>query len=145
MPRLVWPVLLVALGLAGCRSSAPAPAPEPLAPGLSRAEAQIVGRWEMDRVLDRGQDATAVHNPNGDRYVVLRPDGTFESGGRPYGTNTGVWTYDAGYRELTLDSDLGEADDTFWIVTVDGDEMEWAGVRTETARRFRIFARRVSP
>lgn len=97
----------------------------------------------MARVLDRGTDATDLHNPGGDRYVLLRADGTFESGGEPYGRNTGRWRLDPGYDELTLDSDLGAADDTFWIVTLDGDTMEWAGVRSETARRFRIVSRRV--
>ena len=142
MSRLSWLAVLVALGVTGCRSSAPVAPPEPVPEGPTRAEARLVGRWEMDRVLDRGDDATATHNPAGDRYVVLRADGTFESGGQPYGTNTGRWTYEPTYRELTLDSDLGEADDTYWIVTVEDDVMEWAGVRSETARRFRIFARR---
>ena len=148
MPRFVPPTLLAALvllGLAGCRTTAPVAEPEPVpeAAELGAFESQLVGRWEMERVLDRGADATEIHNPGGDRYVVLRADGTFESGGQPYGTNTGAWSYDSEFRELVLDSDLGEADDTFWIVNVQDDVMEWAGVRTETARRFRIISRRV--
>ena len=137
-------LLLLAVGLAACRSSAP-PAPAAPTPALGPVERQIVGRWEMDRVLDRGDDVTGVHNPAGDRYVVLSADGTFESGGEPYGINTGHWYFDPGYNELTLDSDLGPADDSYWIVTVEGDEMEWAGVRSATARRFRILARRARP
>ena len=137
-------VVVCAVGLGACRTAGPAE-PVPAAFALSPAEAEMVGRWAMDRVLDRGQDVTAVHNPAGDRYVVLRPDGTFESGGQPYGHHTGRWYFDPGHRELVLDSDLGEADDTYWIVTVDGDAMEWAGVRSATARRFRILARRVRP
>ena len=96
-------------------------------------------------MLDRGADATDVHNPSGDRYVELRDDGTFESGGQPYGLNTGRWTFDPAYNELMLMSDLGDADDTYWIVTLDGDEMEWAGVRSEVARRIRILSRRAAP
>ena len=96
----------------------------------------------MERVLDCGTDTTDAHNPADDRYVVPRADGSFESGGQPYGLNTGRWYFNPAYNELTLDSDLGDADDTFWIVTVEGRQMEWAGVWSETARRFRIFARR---
>lgn len=133
-PRLllVFPLLAVA----ACTSTAP------LAPPVSTMAERVVGRWEMERVLDRGTDASDIHNPGGDRYVLLRADGSFESGGQPYGRNTGRWTLDPAYDELMLDSDLGDADDSYWIVTVEGDEMEWAGVRTETARRFRIVSRR---
>ena len=132
-------VLAALLALSACRSSGP---PAPAAAGDPVMAEQIVGRWEMNRVLDRGDDVTAIHNPSGNRYVELRADGTFESGGDPYGVNTGTWSLDPGYNELSLESDLGSADDTYWIVTLDGDAMEWAGVRSETARRFRILSRR---
>ncbi len=134
--------LLVLLPLAACRTAAPPERTAPVVSAPTMAE-RVVGRWQMDRVLDRGNDATDLHNPAGDRYVELRADGTFESGGQPYGRNTGRWTFDPGYNELILESDLGDADDSYWIVSMDGDEMEWAGVRSETARRFRIFSRRV--
>lgn len=141
MPRLATRLAAAALlALSACRSAAPAPPAG--GPALGPVEAQLVGRWTMERVLDRGDDVTGVHNPAGDRYVVLHADGSFESGGEPYGLNTGRWYFDPGYNELTLDSDLGDADDTFWIVEVEGDRMEWAGVRSETARRFRIVSRR---
>ena len=130
------------LSLAACRTTAP-PDPSPVVRAPTMAD-RVVGRWEMDRVLDRGEDATDVHNPAGDRYVELRADGTFESGGQPYGRNTGRWTLDPAYNELTLESDLGDADDSYWIVSLDGDRMEWAGVRSETARRFRILSRRAA-
>ena len=139
MLRLVSALALVAV-LGGCRSSAPTapPVPSASAPLADR----IVGRWTMERVLERGRDVTETHNPAGDRYVVLRADRTFESGGEPYGRNAGRWTLDPGYNELTLDSDLGDADDTSWIVALEGDRMEWAGVGTPTARRFRILSQR---
>lgn len=135
---LVLPLLLVA----ACTSTAPPSTPTPPGSVAPLAE-RVVGRWEMERVLERGADVTDIHNPGGDRYVVLHADGTFESGGQPYGRNTGRWTLDPSYNELTLESDLGDDDDTFWIVTLDGEVMEWAGVRSETARRFRILSRRV--
>lgn len=102
----------------------------------------LVGRWDMDRITDRGADVSDEHNPAGDRYIVLRTDGTFESGGQPYGRNTGRWTYDPARRELGLDSDAGPDDDSIWTVTLRGDTMEWGGVGSEYARRFRIVSRR---
>ena len=134
---------LVLLLLAACGTASPPDRAAAVVTAPTMAE-RVVGRWEMNRVLDRGADATAVHNPAGDRYVELRADGTFESGGRPYGRHTGRWTLDPAYNELILESDLGDADDSYWIVTLDGDEMEWAGVRSETARRFRILSRRAT-
>ncbi len=103
----------------------------------------LVGRWAMERVLDQGADVSAEANPARDRYIVLRPDGTFESGGQPYGRNTGTWVYNTRTRRLGLDSDLGPDDDSTWAVSLRGDTMEWAGVGSEFARRFRITSRRV--
>lgn len=97
----------------------------------------------MERITDQGEDVSDEHNPAGDRYIVLRADGLFESGGEPYGRNTGRWTYDPARRELGLDSDAGPDDDSRWIVRLDGDRMEWSGVGSDFARRFRITSRRV--
>lgn len=103
----------------------------------------LVGRWAMTGVYDRGADVTEEHNPAGDRYIVLDADGTFESGGQPYGRNTGRWIYDAERHMLGLDSDLGPEDDSRWIVIVRDDTMEWDGAGSPFARRFRITSRRV--
>ena len=70
-------------------------------------------------------------------------DGTFESGGQPYGRNDGRWVYRDGTRRLGLDSDLGPDNDSVWEVTLRGDVMEWRGVGSDYARRFRITSRRV--
>lgn len=96
----------------------------------------LVGRWTMATVVQDGRDVTAEHNPAGDRYVVFHADGTFETGGTPYGRNTGRWTFDEGTQELYLDSDAGEGDDSYWTVTFDGDAMRWQGARSEFTERF---------
>ena len=136
MPRLLPLLALVTLAASGCVTTASSS-------GTSSDRA-LVGRWDMERITDGRTDVTAEANPAGDRFITLHADGTFESGGQPYGRNTGRWTLDPAYNELILESDLGDADDSYWIVTLDGDEMEWAGVRSETARRFRILSRRAT-
>ena len=122
---------LAVLALAGCATTASVP-----------TRADLVGRWDMERIVEQGTDVSDAHNPAGDRFIVLRADGTFESGGQPYGPNTGRWTYDPVRRELGLDSDAGPQDDSRWIVRLEGDVMEWGGVGSEFARRFRITSRR---
>ncbi len=121
--------LLVA---AGCATTAPPP-----------TRSALVGSWAMEQITDDGRDVSAEHNPAGDRYIVLRADGLFESGGQPYGRNAGRWTYDHGSQELRLDSDAGPQDDSRWVVRLRGDTMEWSGVGSAFARRFRITSRRV--
>ncbi|MGB3541829.1 hypothetical protein [Rubrivirga sp.] len=139
MSRLLLAVALV--GLAGCTSSRTAEPPTTVGDPVSDL---LVGRWDMTRVYERGQDVTDQHDPADDRFIELYADGTFESGGQPYGRNTGRWTYDHARRDLVLDSDLGPEDDSQWVVTLRGDEMEWGGAGSEFARRFRITSRRVS-
>ena len=131
MPRSLALLALAALVASGCATMASAPEPNAL-----------VGRWAMERITDGGADVTAEHNPAGDRYITLKADGTFESGGQPYGRNTGRWTYRPRTRRLGLDSDLGPDDDSIWTVSVRGDVMEWRGEGSAYARRFRIVARR---
>lgn len=133
MPRAL--AALALLAATGCATTAPASGPP--------ARSDLVGSWAMDRIYDGGQDVSAEHNPAGDRYIILRADGQFESGGQPYGRNTGRWIYDPETRELGLDSDAGPTDDSRWTVRLSGDRMEWRGVGSEFARRFLIVARRV--
>ncbi|WP_412069398.1 hypothetical protein [Rubrivirga sp. IMCC43871] len=133
MPRFALAALAL-LVAGGCAPTAPAPSP------TGSAASPLVGRWDMEAVYDRGADVTAEANPAGDRYIVLRPDGSFESGGQPYGLNTGRWTYTPRTRTLALDSDLGPDDDSRWIVTLRDDVMEWDGDGSAFARRFRITA-----
>jgi len=139
MPRLALAALAV-LVASGCATVAPSPS-EP-GGGNDSARLALVGRWDMERITDDGADVSAEANPAGDRYITLHADGSFESGGQPYGRNTGRWTYDARARRLGLDSDLGPEDDSVWAVTLQDDLMIWNGVGSAYARRFRIVARR---
>lgn len=125
-------VLLPLVVLVGCATTASG----------SPERANLVGTWAMDRILDDGADVSDEHNPAGDRFITLRADGSFESGGQPYGRNTGRWIYDPAARELGLDSDAGPDDDSRWTVRLDGDRMEWHGVGSDFARRFTIVSLR---
>ena len=100
---------------------------------------QVIGRWKMEKiVLDGTDDVTAEHNPADNRFFIFKPDNTFESGGDPHGRNTGKWTIDESTGRLYIDSDAGENDDSYWIVTVDGDRMHWQGTHFEFNSRFAI-------
>ena len=131
---------IVAAALCGTVLSTPAFAQDsdPMDSSAS-TDGQIDGDSEL---LDGDTDVTDEQNPAGDRYIVLRADGTFESGGQPYGRNTGRWVYNPRTRRLGLDSDLGPDDDSVWSVTIRGDVMTWEGEGSDYARRFTITSRR---
>ena len=122
---------LAALASSGCVTTASLP-----------DERALVGRWDMESIIDDGTDVSAEANPAGDRYIDLRADGSFVSGGQPYGRNTGRWVYNPRTRRLGLDSDLGPDDDSVWSVTIRGDVMTWEGEGSDYARRFTITSRR---
>jgi len=133
-PRALLAVLL--LLATGCVTTAP----EPRAPSPREA---LVGRWVMAQMFDQGVDISADQNPDGDRAITLAANGTFVSSGGPSGRNTGRWRYEAANHLLVLESDLGGDNDSRWIVTLRGnDVMEWGGIGSDFARRFRIVSRR---
>lgn len=101
---------------------------------------QLAGRWEMAKVvMDKSNDVTSEHNPESNRYFIFNPDHTFESGGDPMGKNTGKWILDSETQTIHIDSDAGEDDDSYWIVSLDGDEMHWQGTHFEFNSRFELY------
>ena len=99
----------------------------------------IVGHWNMKKViLDKTDDVTSEHNPEENRFVKFKANHTYESGGDPYGPSSGKWTLDRSSGVLHIDSDAGEDDDSYWIVTIDGDKMHWQGTHFEFNSRFAI-------
>ncbi|RKD92421.1 lipocalin-like domain-containing protein [Mangrovibacterium diazotrophicum] len=99
----------------------------------------ITGNWMMHQVLQSGQDVTADHNPHGDRYIIFKADSTFESGGQPFGKNTGKYSYNATEGTLFLDSDTGPEDNSHWKVTLTKDTMHWQGYGSDWADAFEII------
>ncbi len=99
---------------------------------------QLKGTWAMEKVYDNANDVTAQHNPQNDRWISFAKDGSFKSGGTPTGENTGQWKYTATNNQLFLDSDVGEEDDSYWLIQIKKDSMNWAGLRSSFAERFKL-------
>ncbi|MCH2198640.1 MAG: hypothetical protein MK081_07635 [Flavobacteriales bacterium] len=98
----------------------------------------ITGEWSMYHVIQQGEDVTSEHDPHDERYVIMHADSTFNSGGRPFGENSGKYSFDAEAMTLFLDSDAGPEDDSHWKVTLSGDTMFWDGTGSVWAEGFRI-------
>ncbi len=104
---------------------------------------QLVGEWQMSQIIQDGtNDVSDEHKPEGNRYILFNADQTFESGGDPFGKNTGTWQMDEASGELFLNSDAGEEDDSYWLVTIDGSNMNWQGARFAFNKRFTIKHKR---
>ncbi len=103
---------------------------------LSEPGNELVGKWRMYKVVQNGQDVTPEYNPNDERYLILKRDSTFESGGRPFGKNTGKYIFNTEAKTLLLDSDAGPKDDSQWIISIKGDTMHWRGYGSEWAENF---------
>jgi len=102
----------------------------------------ITGKWLMHKVIQNKQDVTDEHDPHNERFLVLNPDSSFESGGRPFGANTGKYSFNASENQLFLDSDTGPEDDSYWKVNISNDTMYWQGVGTAWAEDFQIIQTR---
>jgi len=106
---------------------------------ISKSDNSVVGKWWMLQVIQNGNDVSSVHNPQNERFIIFKDDNSFESGGRPYGINTGKYEYNHDAGTLFLDSDSGPEDDSNWKITVSNDTMYWQGYGTEWAENFRII------
>ncbi|MDX5429050.1 MAG: hypothetical protein LPK46_11315 [Bacteroidota bacterium] len=102
-------------------------------------KSSLSGKWTMYQVIQDGQDVTSDHDPFKERYLILKDDSTFESGGRPYGENSGKYAYSSVDHLLFLDSDAGPEDDSQWKVSLSGDTMHWQGVGSEWAKGFELI------
>lgn len=100
---------------------------------------QLVNRWKMSNIIQDGADVSPQHNPNDNRWIALKANGTFVSDGDPYGRNTGKWTFDENNRELYLDSDAGEGDDSYWIITQQDNALQLQGSRSDFTKRFSML------
>lgn len=99
---------------------------------------QLNGTWLMESVYDNSNNVTAQHNPEQNRWITFLENGSFISGGQPYGDNKGKWMYATSERVLFLDSDAGEGDDSYWVIQLKKDTMNWTGAKSSFTERFRI-------
>ena len=92
-----------------------------------KLDKKIIGEWTMEKVYEYGEDVSARHNPNNNRWIKFNEDGTFVSGGDPFGRNTGKWKIDNDKSILFIDSDVDD-DDSEWNVTFEEDKMIMTGI-----------------
>lgn len=102
---------------------------------------RIMGTWVMDKVYEYNNDVTSEHNPNNDRWIEFKADGTFVSDGTPFGRNTGRWTADNEKSILYIDSDVDD-DDSEWYVTFTDDETTWKGIGHPRKENTRLVHKR---
>jgi len=104
---------------------------------------KLKGTWQMGQVYDNSANVTDQHNPKRERWITFYKDGSFKSGGAPYGKNGGKWIFYEIDNVLYLDSDAGTGDDSYWILQIEKTEMNWSGARSSFTERFRInFSKR---
>lgn len=101
-------------------------------------ENTLQGMWLIDEIIQQGKDVSSEHNPKNNRFIIFKSDGTFESGGDPYGKNTGDFYVNGLTSGLHLDSDSGPDDDSYWSVTIKKGLMYWRGTGSEFAKEFEI-------
>lgn len=101
-----------------------------------KVEHSILGYWELEKVVFDNTDVSSEHNPNNNRYIIFKKDGSFESGGDPVGKNTGFFSISND--TLFLDSHI-EGDDSYWKIVYNSDTMVWKGVGTDWHSRHIIY------
>ena len=103
----------------------------------------IVGKWKMVTVLEGNQDITPLLNPDNDRWIEFKSNGTFESGGGPDGGNTGSYRVDNSQKSLHIDSDAGEADDSNWRLQFREDLLYMRGIGSQRQEMTTVISQRV--
>ena len=95
----------------------------------------------MEKVYEYGKDVTESHNPQHDRWIEFKDDGTFVSDGTPFGRNTGRWKVDNETSILYIDSDVDD-DDSEWHITFDKDLCTWTGIGHPRKENTKLVHRR---
>lgn len=108
---------------------------------IEKLEDKIIGTWNMVKVYEYDEDVTEKHNPMNDRWIEFKEDGSFESGGEPFGKNTGRWTVDNENSILYIDSDVDD-DDSEWKVSFEGEETIWTGIGHPRKENTRLVHKR---
>ena len=102
---------------------------------------KIIGTWTMEKVYEYDKDVTEKHNSKRNRWIEFKSDGSFVSGGEPFGKNTGRWTTDNEKSILYIDSDVDD-DDSEWKVTFDKDQIIWTGIGHPRKENTKLIHRR---
>jgi Lipocalin-like domain len=106
-------------------------------------EEQLIGKWMMEKIIEAGIDVTAEHNPEGNRWIRFNEDGSFESGGDPYGDNSGRWEIDPAKSVLNIFSSE-ENDNSEWGFSIIDNEMTWTGIGLPRKESFELAYRKAN-
>jgi hypothetical protein len=106
-------------------------------------DGELVGKWSMSKVYEYDMDVTEQHNPVGSRWIEFNKDGTFESGGEPFGQNAGRWKIDTEQSILYIDSDADD-DDSEWKISIEDDQSTWTGIGHPRKENTKLVHLRVS-
>ncbi len=108
-----------------------------------QSKEKILGKWDIHRVFRSEKNVTKENDPSNNRYITFNADGTFESGGDPYGINTGIYTLSEN-GTLFIDSDAGEGDDSMWVISFDKKQknMTWKNASSQSASEFVVVLKR---
>ena len=98
--------------------------------------------WELGNVYENQVNVTNRENPNRDRFITFNSDGTFISGGVPYGELSGTWIITE-EKTLRIIPDMeGEVGSSEWKVSFEKDIMSWTGTIKSGLDRFELTWRR---
>ena len=106
---------------------------------------QLIGKWMMETVYDGDQDVTTKHNPQNNRWIKFNRNGSFESGGDPYGYNDGNWELNKENSTLFLDSNTEDDDSEWHLLFQDKNTMVWTGIGTPRQEGFKLIHKRATP
>ena len=110
---------------------------------IKKPSKELIGKWEIEQVKEHDNDITKDLNPNNDRWIEFYDNGTFESGGTPFGKNSGTFQIDDTAGTLFLDSDAGEDDDSNWRISFKKGRMIWNGIGTERQENTFVYYKKV--
>lgn len=105
-------------------------------------EKQLIGKWTMVKVYNDENDVTNKHNPKNNRWIKFNRNGSYESGGDPYGDNDGEWELDSEKLILFLDSKM-EDDDSEWEISFEDNKTIWTGIGTPRQEQFKLIHKKM--
>ncbi len=89
----------------------------------------IVQKWEMSKFEIDQTDQTQRFNPNRDVWLEFKDDGTYYTEGGPFPPESGTYSFDGS--ELTMDSNIANAESIFWNVSIIGNKMVFSRISNQ--------------
>jgi hypothetical protein len=112
-------------------------------PNTTSPSTWIIGKWKMVTVLEGNQDVTPLMNPEDDRWIEFKADGSFKSGGGSHGSNSGTYLVNNIEKTLQLDSDAGEDDNSQWRLQFREDLLYMRGIGSQRQEMTTVISQRV--